>query len=342
MSAKPLLCVVHVRVHARELLVEKHQAVLLVKDLDAHGQCLDRTLQQLPDALVLLPGGIDLVALLDQVADVQTHHHRHARGCAAFVHVHPGAVRVVAHLWAGPVATKRHFVRQPQLFLAAGLLGDAMAQARAQQLFIGLAQRFRHRQVRAQACHLVVAQHQAVVLVVDFEPGGHGIDGLAQAAFGALGIVQRLLEGAFLVHDIGDVGTQHHHAASFGEAFGDAHPAVALDLLHFRQLGCAVAGHAVGEPGVHVGPRIHNVARARGAAQHILEQRAVFDRHRGARVHLAVLGVAQHQAVVSVVDGQPVRQDVERGRQLGARALGGCLGLAGRGAQCQHLPHQPP
>lgn len=97
-------------------------------------------------------------------------------------------------------------VGQPQFFLALGFLGDAVAQTFAQQFFAGLAQGLRHGQVRTQAGHLVIAQHQPVLFVVDVQPGGHGIDGLAQTAFGTFGVVQGLLERPLLVHRVRNVG----------------------------------------------------------------------------------------------------------------------------------------
>ena len=118
----------------------------------------------------------------------------------------------MAHLGAGPVAPDGQLVGQPQFFLVLGFFGDAVAQAFAQQFFVGLAKGLRHGQVRTQAGHLVIAQHQPVLFVVDVQPGGHGIDGFAQAALGTFGVVQGLLERTLLVHRVCDVGAQHHHA----------------------------------------------------------------------------------------------------------------------------------
>ena len=76
----------------------------------------------------------------------------------------------MADFRARVVAAQRHLVRQPQLFLALGDLGNAVAKPVAQKFFVGFAQRFFHRQVRAPAGHMVVAQHQPVVFVVDPRP----------------------------------------------------------------------------------------------------------------------------------------------------------------------------
>ncbi len=149
------------------------------------------------------------------------------------MHVHPCTIGVVAHLGARAVAAPGQLVGQPQLFLAARFFGNAVLEAFTQQFFIGLAQRCLHGQVRAQVGHEVVAQHQPVVLVIDIEAGGHGVHRLVQAALCAFGVGQRLFQRAFLVHGVGDVGAQHHHAATVERALGQLHPAVAPHLLHF-------------------------------------------------------------------------------------------------------------
>ena len=185
----------------------------------------------------------------------------------------------------------------------------------------------------AQPGHLVIAQHQPVLLVVDVQPGRHGVDCFAQAALCALGVVQGLFERALLVHRVGDVCAQHHHAAPVLQPLGDQHPAVTLDLLHLGVAGGPVAGHAVGQPGMGVLPCGHDMARSGSAAQHVFKAGAVVHRHGGARAHLPVLGIAQHQAVVGVVDCQAVGQDVERGAQLGGSPLRVLLRSFGR---CKH------
>jgi len=179
------------------------------------------------------------------------------------------------------------------------------------------------------------------LFVVDVQPGGHGIDGFAQAAFGTFGVMQGLLECALLVHRVRDVGAQHHHAAPILQALGDEHPPVALDLLHLGLAGGTVAGHAVGQPGVGVLPCGHDMAGLGRPAQHIFKAGAVLDGHHGAGADFPVPGIAQHQAVVGVVDGQAVGQDVERGAELVGGPLRGVLGGAGGGMQ-GHQPQAEP
>ena len=100
------------------------------------------------------------------------------------------------------------------------------------------------------------------------------------------------------------------------QALGDEHPPVALDLLHLGLAGGTVAGHAVGQPGVGVLPCGHDMAGLGRPAQHIFKAGAVLDGHHGAGADFPVPGIAQHQAVVGVVYGQAVGQDVERGAEL--------------------------
>lgn len=126
------------------------------------------------------------------------------------------------------------------------------------------------------------------------------------------------------------------------QALGDEHPAVALDLLHLGLAGGTVAGHAVGQPGVGVLPCGHDMAGLGRPAQHIFKAGAVLDGHHGAGADFPVPGIAQHQAVVGVVDGQAVGQDVERGAELVGGPLRGVLGGPGGGMQGHQPQAEPP
>ena len=168
----------HQRVDLAELGIAGHQAVVLVIEGKSLGQGLDGVFQQLPGHLRLDPRGVQLLPLLHQLGDVEPYPDHVAAGRAGFMQVDPAAIGVVAQLGTRMLPPLRQQLGHPVCLLLRRDGGDTLRQAHPDQLLIGLAQGFAHGQVGHHVGEVFVVDDQTVLLVVDLQPGWHGLQRL--------------------------------------------------------------------------------------------------------------------------------------------------------------------
>ena len=161
--------------------------------------------------------------------------------------------------------------------------------------------------------------------------GGDAVDRVADDGFKLLrGRPQRFAGGARLkLGDFlfGDVGMQGHRAAFGGMVLADPDPPAVLELMHDRGVGGPVPGDALGDKRVLAPDGLGEQTAGDGAADDLLEMTARQGEVRHFRIDLAVVLVADEQAVVLVPQHEAVVQAVHGVGQALAGGAGGTVPL---------------
>ena len=233
----------HVRVELQHALVEEHEAVAAVVDLDRRRHRFDGVGHQLMGALGLASRRIECALVLDQLGDVHRKTKAAAVGQALLGDASPAAVGHLAQE-RSPLAAAMlgHALGDPRLFAAGGFGHHAAQHARAQQFFERHATRRQTVLELVEAAELGVGQHQAVVGVVEHDAGLHGVERVLPAQPLALGRAQqqphrdhqhhagqqrRHIDGAGLCGQGPCCEAQPGHADSSNEAGAAFHAAAA-------------------------------------------------------------------------------------------------------------------
>ena len=142
----------------------------------------------------LFVGALQRQAFFHHRRHVQPRHDQVTGRCAGFVKMHPMPVVGVAQQRRIERAAPGQAQCKP-LFLAPHGVGDlARRQRAAHQVLVGLADHLAFAAVRVLPRHLLVVADQPVLVVVDRQAGGNGVQHLAQAQLGGPGLRARQVQ----------------------------------------------------------------------------------------------------------------------------------------------------